>query len=125
VAVNSVESRRPDRRRRGGSHCRVVTARPAIARRLSGGERGGQLAATGDPELGKQPIQVRADRAVREIEALADFAVGETVGRELCDLRWASLFDEACAVAPDCDSRPALLSPSGWPPTRLPTVLSV
>jgi hypothetical protein len=49
-------------------------------------ERFAQLRAPGHAELREQPVQVRADRAVGEEEALADLAVRETFRRQLRDL---------------------------------------
>src|ERR1700752_480554 len=48
-------------------------------------ERTTQLGAGGHTELGKQSVQVRADRAVGEVQALADLAVRETLCRKLRD----------------------------------------
>src|SRR4051812_49866918 len=50
-------------------------------------QRGAQLGARPDPELREHAVQVRADRAMREVEPLPDLAVGEPVGRELGDLQ--------------------------------------
>src|SRR4029077_7063116 len=56
-------------------------------RRRVGCERQGQLAAGGDPELGKDAVEMCRDRAVRGVEPLSDLAVRESVGCELCDLQ--------------------------------------
>src|SRR3954447_9315602 len=45
-----------------------------------------QLSARSDAELGKCAVEVRADRAVREEQPLADLAVRESAGRKLGDL---------------------------------------
>src|SRR5216683_3162955 len=45
-----------------------------------------QLCARSDVELREQPVQVRADCAVGEVEALADLAVRATLCRQLRDL---------------------------------------
>ena len=45
-----------------------------------------QRGSRADPELGEDPIQVAADRAVREIEAFSDLLVGQSGGREAGDL---------------------------------------
>jgi Major Facilitator Superfamily len=45
-----------------------------------------QLVAVGYPELGERPVQVRADRARREEEPVADLAVGQAIASETDDL---------------------------------------
>src|SRR4051794_31580202 len=45
-----------------------------------------QLGAPGDAELREDPVQVRADRTVRDVELLCDLAVREALGGELRDL---------------------------------------
>jgi hypothetical protein len=45
-----------------------------------------QLVPVGYPELGIRPVQVRADRARREEEPVADLAVGQAVAGEADDL---------------------------------------
>ena len=50
-------------------------------------EHGAQLAPGGDPELGEYPVQVRADRAMGEIQPLADFTVRQALRGELSDLQ--------------------------------------
>jgi hypothetical protein len=50
-------------------------------------ERSGELGAGRDSELREDAVEVGADRAVREVEALADLAVGEPFGREVGDLQ--------------------------------------
>src|SRR6267143_550668 len=50
-------------------------------------ERPTQLVARGDAELGKQPIKVEADGAVREKQALPDLAVRHPPGGHLGDLK--------------------------------------
>src|SRR3954453_10316054 len=50
-------------------------------------ERRVQLSARGDAELGEDAVQVGADRAVREKQALADLAVREAVRGKLGDLQ--------------------------------------
>lgn len=42
----------------------------------------------GDFELGKYAVEVRSDRSVRQAEALADLAVGETVCGHLSDRKF-------------------------------------
>src|SRR5882757_7880226 len=53
----------------------------------TGRERVAQLRARGDPELRKDPIQVRSDRAMREEQPLADLPVRQALGGQLCDLQ--------------------------------------
>src|SRR4051812_3942121 len=61
---------------------------PSGHRRPGGGrERGAHLAARADVELREDAVQVGCDRAVREVEALADLAVGQPVSGELGDLQ--------------------------------------
>src|SRR4029079_11422070 len=50
-------------------------------------ERVAELGAGGDAELREQAVQVRSDRAVREVQALADLAVREPLCRQLADLQ--------------------------------------
>jgi hypothetical protein len=45
-----------------------------------------QLDSGGDAELGEGPVEVRADRAVGEVEHLSDFAVGQSLRGHLGDL---------------------------------------
>ena len=52
------------------------------------GERRGEFAARGDAELGEDAVEVRADRAVRDVELLSDLAVGEAFGGEVSDLEF-------------------------------------
>src|SRR6476659_3925283 len=49
-------------------------------------ERVSQLRARRDAELREEPIQVRLDGSMREVELLADLPVRESFGRELGDL---------------------------------------
>jgi hypothetical protein len=46
-----------------------------------------QLAAGGDAELGEHPVQVVADRPVRDEQLLADLAVGQPLGSHPGDLK--------------------------------------
>ena len=57
-------------------------------RRRSAVERGGQFRREVIPSLGEDPVQVRADRAMREVETLADLAVAHALGRQLDDLQF-------------------------------------
>src|SRR5690242_20459668 len=50
-------------------------------------QRGAQLSPGCDPKLREHAVQVRADRAVREVKALADVAIREPLRRELRDLQ--------------------------------------
>src|SRR6266542_6303165 len=50
-------------------------------------ERPTQLVARGNAELGKQPIKVEADSAVREKQGLPDLAVRHPPGGHLSDLK--------------------------------------
>src|SRR3954454_6411736 len=52
----------------------------------SGPQRSAQLATRRDPELREHPVQVGADRAMREEQSPADLPVGQAVGGELGDL---------------------------------------
>jgi hypothetical protein len=61
--------------------------RGSLARHAWRRERAGQFAARGDAELREDAIQVRADRAVREVQACADLTVGQAFGGELRDLQ--------------------------------------
>src|SRR5215207_6259936 len=63
-----------------GAYVRKSAASAASGRRR---QRRAQLSARGDPELREDPVQVRADRAVREKQPLANFAVRQPVRREL------------------------------------------
>ena len=47
-----------------------------------------ELVASGNPELRVDPVEVRADRAVGEVELLADLAVREALGGEVRDLEF-------------------------------------
>src|ERR1700737_4316562 len=66
---------------------RVVAAIPAVAvvsvRHCCRRERRAQLSARSDAELREDPVQVGADRAMREVQALADLAVRQPVRRKL------------------------------------------
>jgi hypothetical protein len=55
-----------------------------LASRLEGGR---QLRSGGDPELWKDPVEVRSDRAVGEEQPLADLAIGQARRRQLGDLQ--------------------------------------
>ena len=44
------------------------------------------MTSPGDAELGIDPIQVGADRAMGQEESLADLPIGKARGRESCDL---------------------------------------
>src|SRR3954454_13474612 len=50
-------------------------------------QRAAQLGPGGDPQLGEDPVQVAADRAVREVEPLPDLAVGQALRGHLGDLQ--------------------------------------
>jgi len=45
-----------------------------------------QFGARRDPEFGEEVIQMGANRAMRQIESLADLTVGESLGGPLGDL---------------------------------------
>jgi hypothetical protein len=47
-----------------------------------------QLAPRADVELGKDPVQVGSDGAMGQEESIADLPVGQTLGRELGDLKF-------------------------------------
>jgi len=71
----------------GAAHRRLWSKiRRLGRRRWVGCEHEGQLAASGDPELGEHAVEMCRDRAVREIEPLSDLAVRESLGGKLCDL---------------------------------------
>ena len=69
-----------------GISSRANLRRRARTARLLSQQRA-QLAARGDPELREDPVQVRADRAVREVQRLADVAVRQALRRQLRDLQ--------------------------------------
>src|SRR5437870_7613791 len=72
-----------------------------LGRALAGGKGADELAPGADPELREHAIQVRADRAVGQIEALPDFAVREALRGELRDLKFLGGQLVACGwVAP-------------------------
>jgi len=50
-------------------------------------ERGTQLRPSSDPQLREDPVEVRADRPMRQEQSLADLAIGQTLGGELGDLK--------------------------------------
>src|SRR5258708_38214368 len=52
------------------------------------GERSLQFGPGGDPELGEDAIQMRADGAVGQIKSLADLAVAQAFGGHLGDLQF-------------------------------------
>jgi hypothetical protein len=51
-------------------------------------ERSAELTTGGNPELREYPVQVCADRAMREVQSLPDFAVRQALCRELSDLQF-------------------------------------
>src|SRR5215211_3854278 len=57
------------------------------SRGCGGGQDAGELRARADAELREHPIEVRAHRAGREVEPLADLAVAQSAGGELRDLQ--------------------------------------
>src|SRR5207244_3847840 len=63
-----------------------------------------QLAARRNPELREHAVQMCADRAMREVEALADLAVREALRRKLGDLQF--LRGELIARVWDATSAP-------------------
>ena len=62
---------------------------------LLAGQDGCQLRSRSDAELREDPVQVEADRPMREEELLADVAVGQAVGGKLGDLEllWGELIE--------------------------------
>src|SRR5439155_16195201 len=54
---------------------------------VAGRERRGEIGPRGDPELRKHAVEVRADRAMREVQPLADLSVRQPLCGELRDLQ--------------------------------------
>jgi hypothetical protein len=65
----------------------LVTASRARGERARN-QRTAQLTARRDPELREHPVQVRADRAMREVQSLTDRAVRQALCRKLGDLQF-------------------------------------
>ena len=88
AALRTELGRRSTSTRYWKSFLRLLTA---IGEGVSGHgtrrEHSAQLAPGGDPELREHPVQVRADRAMREVQPLADFAVRQALRGELSDLQ--------------------------------------
>src|SRR4051794_35110937 len=91
-------------------------------RRTHGRQGGAQLAARRDPELGEHAVQVRADRAMRQEEALADLPVGQALRRELSDLQLlgGQLVAGLGNAMPASLARRAQLAPRLLAPRRAP-----
>ena len=79
-----------------------------------------QLRAGADFELGEDPVEVRADRAVREEQALGDLTVREALRRELGDLQLlcGEPVTRVGRATADLLARRAELLPSVPAPTR-------
>jgi hypothetical protein len=70
----------------------MLAGRDRVLRRRSVcAERCAELPARGDAELGTDAVEVGRDRAMGEVEAPADFAIGEAGGGELGDLELLSV----------------------------------
>src|ERR1700745_2332882 len=85
-------------------------------------QRRRELGARRDAELREGAVQVRADRAVREEQALADLAIREPLRRELGDLQLLGGELIACLghTAPAAFARCAQLPPGLLGPRRGP-----
>src|SRR5439155_18027858 len=80
-----------------------------------------QLRARGDLELGKDPVEMRTDRAAREEQPLADLPVGESLGGQRCDLhflRCEPVTCVRCAMSDGLARGAEFLSGADAPPGR-------
>jgi hypothetical protein len=116
-----------------GFVCRLWLSSPRSAALIgvSGGigdergrrQRSAQFSAGGDPELREHPVQVGADRAMREVQPLADLAVRQALCRKLSDLQFlcgqliARLGNVTPLRSPDARNSRRACSPQGAHPS--------